>query len=209
MAMEKGNPLEKQQQQQEKGGKSDSQLWCSLRKRVWMIGLGSILRNLGHFLPHKLSGFFFKLLLPPPRWLSLCSSEENKFQEIGAGGLLVTGIEIVSIQLFAVLVVQTFPCHSQSSAFYLICRRGKRTREPHFTLVWIWAGEERVTERGKTRQGSREVTESRQSKQRETGEIEFFWESWDPGMMLINAWTFWKLILRLFHHLCLLSARRL
>lgn len=134
MAMEKGNPLEKQQQQQEKGGKSDSQLWCSLRKRVWMIGLGSILRNLGHFLPHKLSGFFLKLLLPRPWWPSLCSSEENKFQEIGAGGLLVTGIEIVSIQLFAVLVVQTFPCHSQSSAFYLICRRGKKDKGATFHI---------------------------------------------------------------------------
>lgn len=88
--------------------------------------------------------------------------------------MLLTGTVVVSLQVFAMLVVWKFSCHSQSSAFSLICRTEKRTQEPHFTLVWIWAGEERVTERDKTQQGSREVTESRQSKQRETGEVEFF-----------------------------------
>lgn len=210
VVVRRGNPLEKRQQQQWKESKSwihsFDALWESLNERSKICV--KRFRTISYPINFLFFFFFFKVFPAPPSlwWLCVCLGEENKFQEIGAGGLLVMGIVRVSVQLFAVLVVPEFPCHSQNPALHLICGRG-RGRGGRISL-WCGCGLERGEWPKEARQQrSRDVPESRQSKQRETWEIEFFWESWDPVVMLTHAWEFFKLMLNLCHHLCLLGAR--
>lgn len=108
--------------------------------------------------------------------------EENKFQEIGAGGLLAKVIVIINAQLFAALVVMIFLSLSKLGLMPLysadnLWESEKLKADTSDIGVDVSWREERGLRRKDTKQMQRELTESRQSKQGETWKIESFREA--------------------------------